>query len=619
MALVNPNIAMSYRPTVEYQPRNALAEAAQIQQIMGGQRQAEMANMQMEDLRRERDALGRIQAAIVAKGGPPDLGAAADEMIRTGRPQFVTQGMAIRESLKKQRYFDKYESLYGGGAGLPTTPTSAAGAITGAAPAAAEPVKSTDFDMRSHVEEKGTPESPFIEVMPYASSPTLTQRRAQGKSQAELRGMLQSESESGRPLVRYVNPMDSASGRVFSYSMPTTTNPFLAEPLPPFEPTNEPAAAAQTNALAPTAPPANLNQLAAVGAGPNIDDLMMQYDLAAKAGHPMAPAILKRIEAALRGDQNKPITVSQGQVVIDPRTGRQIFAAPAAPIAPRIDVIGVAKGTDTPVYFDKDTRQQFTIGVDASGKQAQVPYTGAVNRSTSNVTATATSAGSRLESAEQKGQGELNIKDFGEIRDAARLAQKTLVSLDTQSKILDQGFTTGFGTDVKAAGASVLAALGVKEAEKFATNAQTFLAATEQAVLQKQLEQKGVQTKADADRITRTASQRGNTVDANRFLIDVAREQLRRDIEQRDFYANWFKTKKTYQGAEDAWYDGEGGKSLFERSSLKKYLAPASSGAGATPAIPQAAINDLKAGRGTDEQFDAIFGAGAAKRARGGK
>ncbi len=34
-------------------------------------------------------------------------------------------------------------------------------------------------------------------------------------------------------------------------------------------------------------------------------------------------------------------------------------------------------------------------------------------------------------------------------------------------------------------------------------------------------------------------------------------------------------------------------------------------------AIPRAAIDALKAGRGTDEQFDAIFGAGAAKRVRG--
>jgi hypothetical protein len=101
-------------------------------------------------------------------------------------------------------------------------------------------------------------------------------------------------------------------------------------------------------------------------------------------------------------------------------------------------------------------------------------------------------------------------------------------------------------------------------------------------VLQKQLEQKGTQTKADADRITQTGAQFGNTVKGNRFIIDVAREQLRRDIEQRDFYSNWWNNKKTYEGAEDAWYASEGGKSLFDRPELKKYLAPA--GAAAAPA-----------------------------------
>jgi hypothetical protein len=199
------------------------------------------------------------------------------------------------------------------------------------------------------------------------------------------------------------------------------------------------------------------------------------------------------------------------------------------------------------------------------------------------------------------------------------LAARTLPALDTQAKILDQGFTTGFGTEVKKAGSSVLAALGVPEAEKFATDAQTFLAATQQAVLQRQLEQKGPQTEADAQRITQTGAQLGNTVNANRFIIDVAKAQLRRDIAQREFYDNWWTNKKTYEGAESAWFSGEGGKSLFDRPELKKYLAPAqgAAAAGAAPAVPQAAIDALKAGRGTDAQFDAIFGAGAAKRARG--
>ena len=183
-----------------------------------------------------------------------------------------------------------------------------------------------------------------------------------------------------------------------------------------------------------------------------------------------------------------------------------------------------------------------------------------------------------LENAEQKGMGELNIKNFGDASTAAALAQKTLPSLEIQSQILNKGFTTGFGTEVQKAGASVLAALGVPEAAKFATDAQTFLAATQQAVLQKQLEQKGPQTEADSRRVTQTGAQLGNTVQANQFLIDVAREQLKRDMERKTFLDSWWKTNKTLQGADDAWYTGAGGQSLFDRPELKKYVASGTGG-----------------------------------------
>jgi hypothetical protein len=180
------------------------------------------------------------------------------------------------------------------------------------------------------------------------------------------------------------------------------------------------------------------------------------------------------------------------------------------------------------------------------------------------------------EKEERKARGKLLVDQYSEVSQAAKLANKTLPALETQESVLSKGFKTGFGTDAKAAGASVLAALGVENAEKYATSAQTFLAATQQAVLQRQLEQKGPQTEADAQRITQTAAQRSNTVDANKFLIDVAKEQLRRDVEQRNFYDKWYKTNETYDGAEDAWFNGEGAKSLFNRPALKKYVLPAS-------------------------------------------
>jgi hypothetical protein len=360
----------------------------------------------------------------------------------------------------------------------------------------------------------------------------------------------------------------------------------------------EPAAAAPANALAPAAPapanamlaaqpampPAGVNQLAAAGAAPDVGALRRQYNLAVRAGSPDAAVLLKQIENAMQSARS-PDAIRKMRELGIPITEEgfaRFSRLSQAPAAPRIDVIGVAKGTENPVFFDANTNELFTVGIGAEGRQTRVPYAGAVNRSTSNVTATATSAGSRLESAEQKGKGELNVKQYGEIASAARLAARTLPAIETQAKILDQGFKTGFGTDVKKAGASVLAALGVPEAERFATDAQTFIAATQQAVLQKQLEQKGVQTQADADRITQTGAQFGNTVAANRFIIDVAKAQLQRDIAQRNFYDDWWSNKKTYEGAENAWYAGEGGKSLFDRPELKKYLTPP--GAGAAPA-----------------------------------
>jgi hypothetical protein len=113
MALVNPNIAMSYKPTTEYQPRNALAEYAQIQQIQGGQRQAEMANMEIQEYKRKRDALSKIQSAIVSNGGPPDLRAAATEMMKN--PEYLVQGRQLLQDVEDTAKLEQYIAGQAGG------------------------------------------------------------------------------------------------------------------------------------------------------------------------------------------------------------------------------------------------------------------------------------------------------------------------------------------------------------------------------------------------------------------------------------------------------------------------------------------------------------------------
>jgi hypothetical protein len=175
------------------------------------------------------------------------------------------------------------------------------------------------------------------------------------------------------------------------------------------------------------------------------------------------------------------------------------------------------------------------------------------------------------EKAEKVEYGKFLVDQFKGVNENARIAARSMPAIESNLAILDKGFDTGFGTETIAAGAKVLGALGVQNAKEFATDAQTFLASANAAVLQKQLEQKGPQTEPDAQRITATGAQLGNTKEANKFLLNVAKAQLERDLKQREFYAAWREKNKTLEGAEDAWYAGPGSKSLFDNPALKRY------------------------------------------------
>ena len=176
-----------------------------------------------------------------------------------------------------------------------------------------------------------------------------------------------------------------------------------------------------------------------------------------------------------------------------------------------------------------------------------------------------------LEKTEQQEKGKLNVKVYGDIAGTADRARKILPALETSEAILNNGFKTGFGTDVQTQAARVLSSLGVPEADKYATNSQLFLAQGRQALLQRQLEQKGAQSEGDAQRINQTFIQLGNTPEANKFLVATAKAQAKQDIERQKFYSDWWAKSKTYEGAEEAWLAGTGGKSLFDRPDMKSF------------------------------------------------
>ena len=189
------------------------------------------------------------------------------------------------------------------------------------------------------------------------------------------------------------------------------------------------------------------------------------------------------------------------------------------------------------------------------------------------------------EKAEAGAYGKMLVDQYGDISKAAGLAVKTLPAIQANLGALNAGLDTGFGTDAQKAGARVLGALGVQAAEKFATTAEVFQSNAINAVLQKQLEQKGPQTESDARRIEQVGAELAKTKGANEFILSLAKEQLQRDVEQRNFYDKWRKRTGSFDGAEDAWATGEGGKSLFDRPGLKKF-APGATAQGAATQIP---------------------------------
>jgi hypothetical protein len=101
---INTNIAMGYRG-VEIPQQNVLADYAAIQQIQGGQRQAEVSQMQIDAMRRDEATLKQIQAKSMEHGGPTDLDSIADAYLKSGNAKFVEFGIGLRQKLDEKKQF----------------------------------------------------------------------------------------------------------------------------------------------------------------------------------------------------------------------------------------------------------------------------------------------------------------------------------------------------------------------------------------------------------------------------------------------------------------------------------------------------------------------------------
>jgi hypothetical protein len=95
MALVNPNIAMSFRQP-EIQAPNALAQYAQLQQIMGGQQTQDLNKLQIQEYQRARDEEEGTRNFLRGR----DLAAPETQ---SGLMQFGKTGLAYAKQLQEQQ------------------------------------------------------------------------------------------------------------------------------------------------------------------------------------------------------------------------------------------------------------------------------------------------------------------------------------------------------------------------------------------------------------------------------------------------------------------------------------------------------------------------------------
>jgi hypothetical protein len=98
------------------------------------QQQQEMSAMQLEQAKRERDSLAKLQATFVANGKSPDMRANFQEMMQSGIPHFMDIGFKGMQALDRQANVAR---ILGGGAptGMPTGAPAPAEAPAAAAPA----------------------------------------------------------------------------------------------------------------------------------------------------------------------------------------------------------------------------------------------------------------------------------------------------------------------------------------------------------------------------------------------------------------------------------------------------------------------------------------------------
>lgn len=114
-----------------------------------------------------------------------------------------------------------------------------------------------------------------------------------------------------------------------------------------------------------------------------------------------------------------------------------------------------------------------------------------------------------------------------------KAARATLGQIETLKNINFQG---GWGAQQRSTAANMLAMLGVKDAEKFATSAQQFQQVAMERNMTMLQAQSGPQTDGDSERAQKTFVQLSNTPEANNFIAALTAANARISAQKADYY-----------------------------------------------------------------------------------
>jgi len=293
----------------------------------------------------------------------------------------------------------------------------------------------------------------------------------------------------------------------------------------------------------------------------------------------------------------KPQVVGASSSVYDPQT-KAFTQAPAAP---------AAAAPLTPL-----AKLQNELAALPPGDSRRPAYLDAIRKETQFAPTSSTviklpAQESSFEGGLGKGQSDRILADQVVAQDAASILETNQIGRD----LLKSGAITGTGANFFVGFNNALKQAGVDFGyADAAANSQAYAAAMG-ANVGRIIKQFGAGTGlSDADReyAAQMAGGRINLTEAAlRKILDINDKAANRVIDLHNKNVSGIKTN------------------IPLTVDKPTAVAPQPSGADKIPAaavakpLPQAAIDALKAGRGTDAQFDEMFGAGAAKRARGGK